>query len=208
MLPACKSGGGSSKPKNKPPSISVFPTFKNNGTVDYTVIGKDTDGQVVQMSTQYNDENRELYQGDNIAVTKPINKQSNTLEVIATDNAGGTSTFLHTLKVPTREKAFAQIKQILDSRGGFLFYESDPAKKVSFNLNDAEYFFDFLITRADGRSSVINYVTFNENLEAEKLNQSACNLYFIDNLYLYKLPADEITKKMDEFIKVGYLTDF
>ncbi len=209
ILSACGGGGGGAgSHKNQLPSISIFPTFKNEGAVDYTIIGTDTDGQVVQLQTKYNDEDIELNQSDNITLTKPINKQANTLEVRATDNEGGISTFSHTLSVPIRETAYNQIKQMLDSKGGFLSYESDPAKKISFYLDNTEHLVDFFITRADGRFSVINYVDFNENTEAQQFNQRTLESYFIDNLFLYKLPKDEITKKLDEFIKAGYLTDF
>ena len=208
LLPACGGGGGGG-PKNKAPGISVFQSFKNDGTVDYNIIGQDADGQVIKMDTRYNDENFELHQGNNIVVTKPINKQANTLEIIATDNAGGTNKLLHTLSAPTRETAYNQIKQMLDSRGGFQSYEAKgPAAKASFFLNNTEYSTDFLITRTDGRFSVINYIAFNENTLAEQINQKAIKSYYIDNLFLYKLPTDEITKRLDEFIKASYLTKF
>jgi len=210
ILTSCGGGGGRKKNEDDDsfPTVSIIKDFPNDGTVKYTLMGHDTDGQVIEIQTKYNDENTEVYRTNNVTIYKPVSQKTNHLEVRVMDNEGAATKSEDIFEMPTKNDAYNHIKQMLDNARGFSHYLSDASEKVPIYLEDTKIPVDFLITRNDGRFSVINYVSLENNLEEEMGHQKSVQGFFVDNLYLFRLPVGEITKRMREFIKSGYITKF
>jgi len=207
LIPSC--GGSRGGSRNKIPTVLISKSFKNDGNVDYAVTGSDRDGKVTEIQTRYNDESQEKYQGSSLAFSKPIIRETSTLEAIAIDNKRAKSNAaIDKFEVPSREEAYNQIKQMLYNDGDFSECITNPSKKTALYLNDKEILVDFWLIRKDGRHSVINYVSLEDNIEKERDNQRFATSYFLDNLYLFRLPMDETTKKMQEFINADYRMGF
>lgn len=219
LLASCGGGGGGKRKRKDPdsdsfPTVSIIRDFPNDGTVKYTLMGHDADGQVIEIQVKYNDENVEVYRTDNITIYKPVSQKTNHLEVSVMDNEGAATKSEDIFEIPTKNDAYDHIKQMLDNARGFSHYLSDASEKVPIYQRilqipeDRKILVDFLITRNDERFSVINYVSLDDNLEEEIHHQKSVHGFFIDNLYLFRLPVDEITKRMQDFIKSGYTTKF
>lgn len=209
-LVGCGGGGGKKKRRNKIPNVSIVRDFnKNNGEVNYTLIGEDIDGNITEIQTKYNDEREEVHEGSNTTFSKIISKQTNTLEAIAIDNKNASSArIIDKFEIPDRREAYNLIKSLLDNDGNFREYTSDPAEKVPIFLDATPYLADFIIIRNDGRTSAISYTSIEDNLDEELSNQQSLLSNFVDNIYLHRLPKEEIEKKVKEFIQAGYLTNF
>ncbi len=195
---------------NKIPNVSIVRDFnKNNGEVNYTLIGEDIDGNITEIQTKYNDEREEAHKGSNITFSKIITKQTNTLEAIAIDNENASSArIIDKFDIPDRKEVYDLIKSLLDNNGNFAEYASNPAEKLPIFLDVTPYLVDFIIIRNDGRTSTISYTSVEDNLKDELSNQGALTDSFVDNIYVHRLPKEEIEKRVKEFISVGYLTDF
>lgn len=210
LASSCKGGkkskGGTS---NIPPNVSILRSFKNDGKVDYNLIGDDPDGEVVRIQSRYNDENARTDGGSNIVLTKTINKQTNRLEATAIDNRNAEGyTKVDSFEVSSRDNARNKIRGMLENAGGFKQMTYSPQKIPLYLEEDKEILVDFWLIRNDDRHSVINYVSLEDNLDNEINNKGFADSYFLDNLYLFRLPEDEIVKKMQDFINAGYMSKF
>ncbi len=207
-LTSCKKNKKRKSPLNIPPNVSILRSFKNDGTVDYNIIGDDPDGEVIKIQSKYNDENARMDNGGNVILTKNINKQTNRLEAIAIDNRNAESyTKIDDFEIYSLENARNKIRQMLENARGFkeMIYNS---KKIPLYLDDKEILVDFWLIRNDDRHSVINYISLEENLEDELDNKRFADSSFLDNLYLFRLPENEIIRRIQDFINVGYITNF
>ncbi len=209
LVSSCDGGGGKKK-RNKIPNISIMRDFKNNnGEVSYTLIGEDIDGQIREIQTKYNDEREEVHKVSNITLSKIITKQTNTLSAISIDNKNAASgRIIDRFEIPDRKGAYDLIKSLLDNDGNFTEYTSNPAERVPIFLGASPYLVDFIIIRDDSRTSTISYTSVEDNLDEELSNQQSLLSAFVDNIYLHRLPKEELEKRVKDFISSGYLTNF
>lgn len=205
------------RPMNQPPLLeSLVLDFKNekgvyDGRVYYRLIGSDSDGMVMRISTRYNDEAFEDHPGSQVMVSKAIAREGkNALQAIAYDDKGENSLLREDVfEVPTKMQAFEHIKGMLNeslAMREFLGYETN----ASFFLDDREVFADFFLTRRDNTYAVVHYVPVgtNNDLEKELANRTLVNDFKIHHQYFFRLPLEEVHRGMEEFIQKGYTSDF
>jgi len=99
-------------------------------------------------------------------------------------------------------QAIATIEEILNARtSSYRRFERD----VLLSLGALESFLvDFLIIKNNDTDAVVNYVGYKRDLSEELANQGALDTFGIPNLYLFRLPDDEIKSRLNAFIDNGF----
>ena len=189
---------------NKEPDTTIMRKFNNMGKIEYSLSGIDEDGSINYISAKFN--NLGDYQTfDNNSVTLiPIINGNNTIEAIAYDDKGlsdstpATTSFIS----PTKEVAKQKIVSILNSKEDTYAW---ICEEVMLSLGTSDGFLvDYLVRKKDGTDAVINYISHQDNLATEVSRKELLNSYGIPNLYLGRIPEDEIQTQLDAFIEGNY----
>jgi len=209
-------GGGGHKDKNLQPSIFIEKEFPNNGTVKYTVRGIDEDGDVEIIETSFNNEKSVLFNGDSYEVSKEIVQRGNSFNARVQDNEGTSTKDLDNFNVSNYREFYGHVRAILDNAnaiyltGNFPNEKSDIPERIPYFINHDPVFVDFIIERESERFSVIKYADITDSLEEiineeRRLNSVLTNADGTKNLlFLYRLPLEEIGKRVRDFVDNGY----
>lgn len=192
---------------NIPPSIEINREFPNNGKVKYRVEGKDSDGFVELIETRFNEEASVRFDGSEYSTTNEITQRDNVFEATVFDDRNAPATEVDSFRVAKRNEALDHIEALLINANA-------PYRRFSLEepvfVNDRRFFVDFVVEHPKTLLlSYIKFVDLTDHLEQQMAYQRELD-NFTDtkdgfrNLYLYRLPLDEVGNKVNEFIDKGY----
>ncbi len=208
---SCDSGGKHRrKVLNEPPVVDITREFSNNGKVKYIVKGVDSDGFVERIEARYNEDEIVVFQGSRYESAKEITRRDNILKVSVYDDDGDNIKEFDKFRVASRGEAVQTIEAILINANAV--YKVGFPDRVPFNLDHNMLYVDFVVQERDNpaRYSVIRYSDLNEPLEEVMNDERIFNSFSLDangtvnNLYLYRLPLEEISTRIKKFSEEGY----
>jgi len=182
---------------NQAPETKIERQYKDDGTVEYTFSGTDSDGFVDYISANINDEGYQNFP-NNSTVSVPIDREDNTVEAVAYDNEGledetpATSSFYS----PTDEDATDIIFNTLDPSTynyiikDYVFHNPDGDVKINVIVGNGN----------PNEDAIIDYM----GTHKEELDQ------FFPNICPKRTSQEELERKVLEFQDNGYeeLWDF
>ncbi len=198
------------EPPNVAPIISLTREFPNNGRVKYVIDGGDSDGRVEKIMTQYNADDFISFYGSQFETVHDIIQRDNKLDVIVFDDKGLSRTRKDFFVVATRDEAVGHIEALLTNANAL--FARKPTLTINLGQKKETYNIDFIVAPDRNDSSpfsIIRYVDIGEDIVLEMRNQKMLNNVTNDaqgfrNLYLYRLPLEEITPVVKEFITNNY----
>lgn len=217
-LNSCGSGGHNKReppvpepPANHIPVAVLNRESPNNGTMKYVVKGFDSDGFIEQIDTIFNGGRITNYFGDRFERAVPIVLRNNLFEATVYDDKGATDYKTDSFRVATRTEANQHIESLLINAGAS-YRPSSLSERLVYNLNHDPILVDFIIEPQPerGNFSVIRYVDIGELTQDAKIDERKFNSFTedangtVNNLYLYRLPIEDVTEQTSKFIEDGY----
>ncbi len=184
---------------NKAPDTQITKEFKDNGEVEYTVSGTDSEGSIANINVNTNGNYQTV--PNNSTINVPIVEGNNTIIATAYDNEGlkDSSPATDYFNSPTEGQARTSIDNILDSRS-----ETHNGFEKDVFVDFGSFYVDYLIRKKDGNLAIVNYIEHQKNLEQELSNKGILDSWGIPNLYIPRFPESEINLNLNEFIDNGY----
>lgn len=207
----CKKKSSHSAP---PPSVEIQRDFsKGKAIVGYHVSAPSHE----RLAAYFNDEAHAepmVFNSSNAQFERRIDRPMNRLEIVAS-KGDSTENVEDMFEVSSHEEAYNLIKSHLDDgarKGEFFVYTNVSEKdKVIFPVQHLDHPtphdipVDFVVLKLDGMKSLINYVEFEGiDIKQEYVNEGWVEEAGIDRLWIYRLPREEIDKKMMTFREKGY----
>ena len=198
------------QPMNQIPTASIGMDFGDGltGKVNYLLAGTDTDGTVGDVyarknSTPTNSTPWERYSNGE-AIQVPIIQGDNSLEIYAVDDKGAESEHVtRSFSPPMEAEARVKIKETLDARGdkhtGYLENQTDFVAPTDPDGNNF-HTLDFNVEAMDGNERVIEYIGEGDASLSELEDRDYLNSFLIKNLYLNKLPLNEVQSRTNQFV--------
>ena len=181
------------------PDTFINKKFEDKGEVEYTFFGTNNPASIELNINE--SEHQPVYSGDNLLV--PIIKGENTIKATAHNFWGDDPTPAEdSFYSPTQEKAEEVMDGIFEGRVGDY---SSLEKKALICLGASDDFLvDYLVRKDDDTDAIINYVGYDKDLEEEYSNKGLLDMYGIPNLYIFRVPEDEISSRLNDFINKGF----
>lgn len=192
---------------NQPPETDeIDEWFDNKGNVEYSVSGWDPDfcDYVDHILVEINDSIEEIVDGSSGTVLTKIILGENNFTAEAYDKHGepdpipAESSFYSL----TQKEAEEVMNGIFEGRVGD-YTSLEKKALVCLGASD-DFLVDYLVRKTDDTDAIVNYVGYGKNLEDELANSELLGLYGIPNLYIVRVPEDEIRLRLNGFIDKGF----
>jgi hypothetical protein len=211
---SCKKGGSNRVVVQEPPNDSPVAFLRrespNNGKMKYIVSGLDSDGFLERIDTSFNGEEPLSFFEDRYEVAKPITERDNLFEATVYDDRGARGDATDSFRVASHEEARQHIESLLiNARASYRAADSET-DRLKFYLNDDPVFVDFIVESNPSNFSVIRYADITDPLEEVMNDERRLNSHSLDNretvnnLFLYRLPLEEVTPLVKSFISRNY----
>lgn len=194
---------------NLPPTAKIERDFGDgtSGKVDYRITGEDSDGTVEKVSISANggdfydymnpvDNNKIVLEGQ-----ENIQQGNNTLEARVFDNKGDSSSDTSSFYSPTEAEARAKIEEILDKRSEeYDRYVSDSYVFANCSDTTKKIYVDYELLKNDGKSIIINYVGYGDDLDEEQTNKNILDCVNKPNFYNARGPFENLESGLNNFL--------
>lgn len=190
-------------PQNNAPNTEIFVNFQDDGKVNYTFKGTDSDGNISYITVKLN-EGDSQYLNNNSSKLVEIIKGNNTVKATAYDDKGlaDLNPAEYSFNSPDEDEAKKTIDNIFV---GTRAYWNSIKSNALLSLGEKDSFVvDYLVKRNDGKDAVVNYIGYKKDLNQEISNQKILSSFRIPSLYLVRIPANEINSKLSSFISNGF----
>ena len=194
---------GKEQSPNSLPNTSISKFFQDDGKIKYTFSGNDSDGSIRKIEYRVNYGSFKSVVNNSVRVFDIV-KGRNSIEAIAYDEEGAKdlTPARYSFDSPTNDVAVEKIESILEANSS-KFDSYEKRKKIAMG-SWRDFHVDFLVVKKDGTDTILHYVSHNNNLANELLIKEELDLYGIPNLYLVRLPLNEINSRVKSFISRGF----
>jgi hypothetical protein len=180
------------------PDTFIDKEFEDKGKVKYTFSGTNDTKSIAII---INGLEGSVYHGDEIPSS--IIEGNNIVEATAHNFWGDDPTSAEdSFYSPTQEEAEEIIDGIFEERVGD--YTSLEKKALICLGASDDFLVDYLVRKNDNTDAIVNYIGYGKNLEEELANSELLGLYGIQNLYIIRVPEDEIRLRLNDFIDKGF----